>query len=437
MRKMRFKQFLRERNQFSKTGDETLLSVSEYYGVKPRAEAFASEEHKGRAATLEGYRMVKNDDLVMNYMLAWKGAYGVSNHDGIVSPAYSVFKVDQTVVDVRYLHHRVRSDDMKAYFRSRSKGIIESRLRLYPDSLLASFVEIPDLATQRQIANFLDRETARIDLLIEKKQRLVALLAEQRASVIASAVTVGLDKRSELVKTNSQYLPRIPASWRVWRLKHLADIRGGLTLGRQIPEDVETTMVPYMRVANVQAGWLNLSDVAEIPVTKAEKKRYLLEHGDVLMNEGGDNDKLGRGAVWKSELDTCVHQNHVFSVRPHDTRYSEWLSLATNARFARDFFFLHSNQSTNLASISKTNLARFPVAIPPLDEMRATLEILWSRVGKLDQIGDKTNASIDRLKEYRAALITAAVTGQIDVETYAKSGTPDRRLDAIQEEMGA
>ena len=69
--------------------------------------------------------------------------------------------------------------------------------------------------------------------------------------------------------------------------------------------------------------------------------------------------------------------------------------------------------------------------------MRATLEILWSRVGKLDQIGDKTNASIDRLKEYRAALITAAVTGQIDVETYAKSGTPDRRLDAIQEEMGA
>ena len=82
-------------------------------------------------------------------------------------------------------------------------------------------------------------------------------------------------------------------------------------------------------------------------------------------------------------------------------------------------------------------MARFPVAIPPLDEMRATLEILWSRVGKLDQIGDKTNASIDRLKEYRAALITAAVTGQIDVETYAKSGTPDRRLDAIQEEMGA
>lgn len=120
MRKLRFKQFLRDRNQFSKTGEETLLSVSEYYGVKPRAEAFGAEEHETRAATLEGYRIVKPNDLVMNYMLAWKGAYGVSDHEGIVSPAYSVFKIDQNVMDVRYLHHRVRSDDMKAYFRSRS-----------------------------------------------------------------------------------------------------------------------------------------------------------------------------------------------------------------------------------------------------------------------------------------------------------------------------
>lgn len=295
----------------------------------------------------------------------------------------------------------------------------------------------PDLATQRQIADFLDRETARIDLLIEKKQRLVVLLGEQRAAAISSAVTVGLDDGVELVSTSSQYLPQVPVTWRVWRLKHLAEIRGGLTLGRNIADDVETTSTPYMRVANVQAGWLDLRDVAEIPVTKVEQKRYRLKDGDVLMNEGGDNDKLGRGAVWRSQINSCVHQNHVFAVRPHDTRYSDWISLATNASYARDFFYLHSNQSTNLASISKTNLARFPIALPPMDEMKATLDGLWGRVGKLDRISTKTAASIDRLKEYRSALITAAVTGQIEVQSYAKSGTPDRRLDAIQEELGA
>lgn len=299
-------------------------------------------------------------------------------------------------------------------------------------NLFRSDVWIPDLTTQRQIADFLDRETARIDLLIEKKQRLVALLEERRAAAVSCAVTVGLDPNVNLAATRSHYLPRVPTNWRVWRLKHLAQIRGGLTLGRVVPDSLETTTIPYMRVANVQAGWLDLSNIAEIPVTESEKKRYRLIHGDVLMNEGGDNDKLGRGAVWKGEIAECVHQNHVFSVRPHDTRYSDWISLATNARYARDFFYLHSNQSTNLASISKTNLSRFPVAIPPLEEMQSTLEALWQRTGTLETIRKKTNASIDRLKEYRSALITAAVTGQIDVATWRRRGEADRRLEKLE-----
>src|SRR5690606_8678769 len=110
-------------------------------------------------------RIVQRDDLVMNYMLAWKGAYGVSDHDGIVSPAYSVFVINKQLADPRFIHHRTRSADMRALFRSRSKGIIESRLRLYPDALLAMDISLPDLPTQKAIADFLDRETARIDLL--------------------------------------------------------------------------------------------------------------------------------------------------------------------------------------------------------------------------------------------------------------------------------
>ena len=266
---------------------------------------------------------------------------------------------------------------------------------------------------------------------------MVSLLKEERASAISSAVTVGFGNASELVPTDSRYIPSVPPGWTVWRLKHLGEIRGGLTLGRKLPEDQQTVSTPYMRVANVQAGWLDLSDVAEIPVLPTELKRYRLLQGDVLMNEGGDNDKLGRGAVWNSEIETCVHQNHVFAVRPYDTKLSEWISLATNARYARDFFYLHSNQSTNLASVSKTNLSRFPVAIPPFEEMCETLEKLNARVSKLDEIADKTSQSIDRLKEYRSAVITAAVTGQIEVESHRKSGTTGRMLDALQEEMDA
>lgn len=116
----RFKHFLRERNELSEAGDETLLSVSEYYGVKPRADAFSGDAAESRAASLEGYRAVRKGDLVMNYMLAWKGAYGLSDYDGITSPAYAVFDVDNSKVDRRFLHHRTRSRDMQIEFRAGS-----------------------------------------------------------------------------------------------------------------------------------------------------------------------------------------------------------------------------------------------------------------------------------------------------------------------------
>ncbi len=435
MSRHRFKHFLRERNEFSANGEETLLSVSEYYGVKPRADAFDGDRSESRAESLEGYRIVKEGDLVMNYMLAWKGAYGLSAHHGITSPAYAVFDVDTTRVDRRFLHHRTRSKDMQVEFRAKSKGIIESRLRLYPDALLAMQVDLPDLLTQKRIAAFLDSETARIDELIAKKERLVEVLTDARFSAISRAVTVGLDEGQPLVDTNSKYIPQVPESWTVWRLKHLARAFGGITLGRKLDAEEQTVSTPYLRVANVQAGWLDLSDVAEIEATAKERKRYALKAGDILMNEGGDNDKLGRGAVWNAPFGPCITQNHVFFVRPKDTRFSEWISLATNARYARDFFYLHSNQSTNLASVSKTNLERFPVAIPPFEEMQSTLSALTARLDLMKQTTKATRTSIDRLREYRAALITAAVTGQIDVGSYGKSGTPSATLDRIEEEM--
>jgi type I restriction enzyme S subunit len=177
----RFKYFMPERNELSTTGEEILLSVSEYYGVKPRSEAFDADAAEGRASSLEGYRKVKAGDFVMNYMLAWKGAYGVSDHDGIVSPAYAVYKIDPIYAEQRFIHHRLRSEHMRSVFRARSKGIIESRLRLYPDAFLSMELELPNLDSQKAIAVFLDRETPRIDQLIEKKQRLLALINEKRA----------------------------------------------------------------------------------------------------------------------------------------------------------------------------------------------------------------------------------------------------------------
>lgn len=417
MRKLRFKQFLRERNQFSQYGEETLLSVSEYYGVKPRSEAFESEEHESRAATLEGYRIVQADDLVMNYMLAWKGAYGVSSHSGIVSPAYSVFSVDQSVVDVRYLHHRVRSDDMKAYFRSRSKGIIESRLRLYPDSLLASYVQLPDLATQRQIADFLDRETARIDLLIEKKQRLVALLGEK--------------KNAELYRLEQDLFA---GSHEASRLSyHVTKVGSGKTPsgGATVYQD---SGILFLRSQNIKNDGVFLVDAAYISEEiDSEMANSRVLPRDILLNITGAS--LGRCAIAPSDMPPANVNQHVCIIRPMKHLLSEYLHilLLTPRMQAtiRSEAFSAGREGLNFESIRN-----FRIPVPDsLETQQEVADQILSISLRDQKILTANGRSIDRLKEYRSALITAAVTGQINVSEWGKAGTNERHLDAIQAEM--
>lgn len=435
MRKLRFKQFLRERNQLSKAGEETLLSVSEYYGVKPRAEAFESEEHETRAATLEGYRIVKTDDLVMNYMLAWKGAYGVSNHDGIVSPAYSVFKVDQRVVDVRYLHHRVRSDEIKAYFRSRSKGIIESRLRLYPDSLLASYIEIPDLATQRQIADFLDRETARIDLLIEKKQRFISVLAQKWAATVTFTLTNGLNPDAPKKDSGVSWIGEIPEHWTVAKLGHIGRSANGINIGG----DAFGSGFPFVSYGDVYRNPELPRTVEGLVQSSAEDRaRYTLKAGDVLFTRTSEIiDEIGFSSVCMEDMPDAVFAGFLIRFRPMKGKLAPAFSKFVFRNERLRAFFSKEMMIVTRASLSQGLLQRMPVVLPPIEEQKEIAQYLQKAEDTFVAVSEKTKTSIDRLKQYRSVLITAAVTGQIDVTTYAESGTPDRRLDAVQEEMGA
>jgi len=433
VKRLRFKQLLRERNQFSKAGAETLLSVSEYYGVKPRAEAFESGDYETRAATLEGYRIVKIDDLVMNYMLAWKGAYGVSKHDGIVSPAYSVFKVNQNIVDVRYLHHRVRSDDMKAYFRSRSKGIIESRLRLYPDSLLASYVEIPDLATQRQIADFLDRETARIDLLIEKKQRFASGVEDEFLDRVSHLVTLGANENAPRKQSGYAWHPTIPAHWTVTRLKFLCSRI--VDCLHETPEHIEDGEYPSIRTSDLIRGSVDVGSAKRVSANEYRHRIQRLEpkECDILYTREGE--RFGLAALVPPDTKLCLGQR-MMMFRTNGRVLPAYLMWSLNGKFAYNFLKQDVTGATS-PHLNIFDIRNVPVFLPPIDEQRALVTEIDAFFEKKSQLVEKTFATIDRLKEYRSALITAAVTGQIDVQAYAKSGSTDRQLDAIQEEMGA
>lgn len=319
----------------------------------------------------------------------------------------------------RFLNYVVQSEQ----FRQNGAGAMTGAggLKRVPDDFTRDFrTPWPVQAEQERIVNFLDEETARIDALIAEKQALLDSLREYQFAYSSRIMIRGLEADVPLKESGHPELGLIPAHWSVKRLKFLGDVRSGIAKGKDHGER-DTVSLPYLRVANVQDGYVDLTDVQEIEVGKHEVARFLLRPGDVLMNEGGDNDKLGRGTVWEGQIDPCVHQNHVFAVRLADVNSAAWVARFTSTDSARTYFFLRSKQSTNLASINQTNVRELPVPMPPDEERQRILEELERTASATAQLATHVTEHLARLKEYRSSLISAAVTGQLDLSTSNKS----------------
>ncbi|MHC8392287.1 restriction endonuclease subunit S [Pseudomonas sp. LB3P93] len=314
--------------------------------------------------------------------------------------------------DARFLNFIVQSGRFRAFGAGAMTGA--GGLKRVPDEFTRNFVSAwPPLSEQSSIANHLESEITQIDGLLLKKTRFIELLREKRQALITHAVTKGLDPTVKLKGSGVDWIGEVPEHWVVKRLRLIASVQTGIAKGKDNADKV-TIEVPYLRVANVQDGYLNLDEVSTINIPTEDLDRYLLQKGDVLMNEGGDFDKLGRGHIWHGEVEQCIHQNHVFAVRPTHVQ-PQWLNTFTSSRAAQFYFMGRAKQSTNLASISSTNLMELPVPVPPDAEQIEILTALTQMTSRLDTLITKTELSLTRLKERRTALITAAVTGQIDL----------------------
>ncbi len=184
----RVKDLFEESKKKSVTGEERLLSVSEYNGVTLKKDNIEEEQFLTRAETLVGYKICKVGELVINIMLAWKRGLGISPFDGIVSPSYAVYTPSKSVYSA-YFHYLFRSERAIAEFKRNSTGIIESRLRLYTDSFFALEVAIPDYKEQKAIADYLDQKTAHIDHTVETINTQIDKLKELRKTLINDVVT--------------------------------------------------------------------------------------------------------------------------------------------------------------------------------------------------------------------------------------------------------
>lgn len=185
-------------------------------------------------------------------------------------------------------------------------------------------------------------------------------------------------------------------NWPVVPLREVADIAAGITLGRKTKE-TELISVPYLRVANVQDGRLNLADVKMVEATTREIEKWRLQDGDLLLTEGGDLDKLGRGACWREQLPLCIHQNHIFRVRLPKDRYDpDFVSLQVGSGYGKAYFLAHAKKTTGIASINQQVLGSFPLLSPPLEEQQRIAKELKAR---LTHVEEAYNAALSQLRE--------------------------------------
>jgi type I restriction enzyme S subunit len=270
---------------------------------------------------------------------------------------------------------------------------------------------LPSLPEQQRIAAYLDASCAAIDAAAAAKRRQIETLEGVRKDIIQKAVTRGLEERPTLKKTGNVWMNELPFTWELVSLKRVSEIQGGLTLGKVYEGPLIER--PYLRVANVQDGHLNLQDVTTIEVPEEVAHRVELRPGDVLMTEGGDLDKLGRGTIWSGEIPNCLHQNHIFAIRCFKHKLlSAFLAYLTASRFGRDYFEATGKRTTNLASTNSTKVGLFPIPRPSIEEQRAICKYLDNKLNDVTQIVNGIEAQIATLTAYRKSLIHECVTGR-------------------------
>lgn len=207
-------------------------------------------------------------------------------------------------------------------------------------------------------------------------------------------------------------LPSLPKTWLWVRLDSLASLKGGITKDakRKINNG---RRVPYLRVANVQRGFLDLSEIKEIEASEEVISDLRLRQGDILFNEGGDRDKLGRGWIWQEELHECIHQNHVFRARLYSNEISNKFVSWFGNTFGQTYFLREGKQTTNLASINLTKLSAFPVPLPPIEEQK----IVVMKIENCLSIADETNTILDqnikRADRLRQSILKLAFEGKL------------------------
>lgn len=352
----------------------------------------AKGEFDGGDTAYAAMNVLRADQVVMRKLTAWEGPITVvpTEFDGfVVSNEFPTFTLGPELMP-EWIRHVCRSPRLWTEMKNRVSGTVQRRKRLNPEQLLQIQLPIPPREVQTRIVELLDAvddQITALDTEADVLDKLWWALGREMVAAVTDKATVPL------------------ASF--------CDISGGLTKNKKDLEQPDLVEVPYLRVANVHRHHLDLSEVARIQTTQAKADKLRLYAGDILMNEGGDKDKLGRGHVWEDQIPDCIHQNHVFRVRVTNRHFDPYFVSAWGNTFGREWFETFGTQTTGIASINRATLSRFPVPDIPLSVQQD-----WAgRLGAIVETMDSLRIQASGLRATRASLAAGLLDCAIDIKS--------------------
>lgn len=371
-----------------------------------------TQEMRFQNAPSRARRRVRNNDVIISTVRTYLRAIafvGNPPDNLIVSTGFAVLRpTSESELEPRYAWRLVQSSGFVDTVVAHSEGI--GYPAIAPTRLADLPVWLPPLDEQRAIATFLDREAARIDALVAKQGRLIALLQEKCAALISHTVTKGLDPRAPMRDSNIPWVGEIPAHWAIAPVY----ARYQVQLGKMLDQKQITGehLWPYLRNIDVQWDQINTADLPEMDFPPSSRARFALQSGDLLVCEGGE---VGRAAIWRGELEECYYQKALHRLRPY--RHSDVPRFLYYVLYnaAKQGIFVASGNPNTIDHLTAEKLSKHRFAFPPAQEQRTIATYLDRETAKLDALIAKAREMIERLQEYRTALISAAVTGKIDV----------------------
>lgn len=403
-----------ERGCLSKNGDETLLTVSHITGVTRRSE---KNVNMFMAETMEGYKHCKKGDLVINTMWAWMGALGTANEDGICSPAYGVYAPKRFVpYNPRYFDYLYRTPGAISEMTRNSKGIVSSRLRLYPKDFFQILTALPPGSEQAAIADYLDTKIAKIDRKIDLLKLKAAQYGKLKQSLINETITHGLDNSVPMKDSGVDWIGYIPEHWEVKRFLDVANLYNGNSLNDDLKEkysDNSLPCLPYVGTKDIDISTYK-ADVENGVYIPNSVSGYKIApaNSTLLCIEGGS---AGKKMAFVRERVCFVNKLLCFAVinsRAHSL-YIHYFVRSTH--FASKFNTCLTGLKDNYWGVTGQQIRRFSVLIPPIAEQKKIAEYLDERNSQIDKIVALISTQIDKLKDLRKVLINDVVTGKIKV----------------------